>query len=156
MSFSSHHTSWNVKSVCLLPTEDADLSHVLKAVSARYLHWEVTAFLAIMDNDLERYFEPTQIFYFSLIFCLLILAFINGSCLLQSLLWCFFVFCFLGLQPRHGGSQAKGSNRSYSCRPQPQPCQRRATSVTYTTAHGNAGSQPTGQGQGLNPQPHGS
>ena len=34
----------------------------------------------------------------------------------------------------------EGSNRSWSCRPTPQPQQRgiRATSATYTTAHGNA------------------
>ena len=31
----------------------------------------------------------------------------------------------------------------------------RASSVTYTTAHGNAGSLTPEQGQGLNPSPHG-
>ena len=42
----------------------------------------------------------------------------------------------------HESSQARGSNRSYSCWPTPQPqqCRIRAESVTYTTAHGNAGS----------------
>jgi len=42
----------------------------------------------------------------------------------------------------YGGSQAGGLNRSYSCwpTPQPQPHRIRATSVTYTTAHSNAGS----------------
>ena len=42
----------------------------------------------------------------------------------------------------YGGSQAGGSNWSCSHQPMPEPQQRgiQATSVTYTTAHGNAGS----------------
>ena len=39
----------------------------------------------------------------------------------------------------YGGSQARGSNQSCSCRPAPQPQQRwiQAASVIYTTAHCN-------------------
>ena len=42
----------------------------------------------------------------------------------------------------YGASQAQVSNLSCSRQPTPQPqqCQIRAASVTYTTAHGNAGS----------------
>ena len=42
----------------------------------------------------------------------------------------------------YGGSQARGSNRSYSRRPTPEPQQHGiwAESATYTTAHGSAGS----------------
>ena len=47
------------------------------------------------------------------------------------------VVCFLGPQPRHKGL---GLNQSYSCQPQPQHHQIWTTSVTYTTAHDNAGS----------------
>ena len=41
----------------------------------------------------------------------------------------------------YGGSRARGSKRSCSHRPTPQPQQReiRPASATYTTAHGNAG-----------------
>ena len=51
----------------------------------------------------------------------------------------FFFFClFRGTLMAYRGSQ--GSNQSYSCRPTPQPqqCQIPATSVTYSTAQGNA------------------
>ena len=46
-----------------------------------------------------------------------------------------------------------GSNRSYSCQPMPQPqqCQIRATSSTYTTAHGNAGSSTYWARPGIQP-----
>ena len=53
----------------------------------------------------------------------------------------FICFCFFRAALRAcGGSQARGSNQSYSCQPtpQPQPCRIRATSATSTTAHGNA------------------
>ena len=51
-----------------------------------------------------------------------------------------FAFPFSRATPAaYGGSQARGSNRSYSCQPKPEPQQRWmwASSVTYTTAHGN-------------------
>ena len=53
-------------------------------------------------------------------------------------LYIFFSFAFsvcCGIR----GFPGQGSNRSYSCRPTPQPQQRqiRATSATCTTAHGN-------------------
>ena len=57
-----------------------------------------------------------------------------------------FFFCLFCLSraasEAYGGSQARESNQSYCCRPTPQPqqCQIPAASVTYTTAHGNAGS----------------
>ena len=52
----------------------------------------------------------------------------------------FFFFFFYGRPGAYGSSQARGQSRS--CQPMPQPQQRQiqATSVTYTTAHGNAGS----------------
>ena len=75
-------------------------------------------------------------------------------------LFLFFVFLpFLGPLPTaYGGSQARGRIIGRCCRPMPEPQQRRirAASATYTTAHGNAGSELTEQGQGLNPQRHGS
>ena len=51
----------------------------------------------------------------------------------------FFFFCLFGAAPgASGGSQARGSNPSYSCQPIPQPqqCRIPASSVTYTTANG--------------------
>ena len=50
----------------------------------------------------------------------------------------FFLFCLFRIVPMaYGGSQSEGSNRPM---PQPQQCGIRTTSVTYTTAHDNAGS----------------
>ena len=48
-------------------------------------------------------------------------------------------FLFRATPAAYGSFQAKGSNESYSCRSTPQPQQRqmRATSVSYTMAHGN-------------------
>ena len=51
------------------------------------------------------------------------------------------LFCLFRAEPKaYGGSSE--SNQSCSCWPTPQPQQHgiQATSVTYTTAHGNAGS----------------
>ena len=52
----------------------------------------------------------------------------------------FLFFCFLGSHLQHMEVPRLGSNRSYSCRPTPQPqqCQIRAVSMTHSTAHGNA------------------
>ena len=49
---------------------------------------------------------------------------------------------FLGLHLRHMEVPRLGANQSWSRwpTPQPQPCQIRAASVTYTTAHANTGS----------------
>ena len=52
--------------------------------------------------------------------------------------WNFFFFCFLESYPQH--MEGYGSNRSYSCRLTPQPQQHRIQALTYTTAHGSAGS----------------
>lgn len=57
----------------------------------------------------------------------------------------FFCVCLLSFQGHICGTwrfPGQGSNRSCCCRPTPQPQQRqiRATSATYTTVHGNAGS----------------
>ena len=53
-----------------------------------------------------------------------------------------FLFLFYGAPTTCEGSQAKESNQSCSCQPTPEPqqCCNWAASVTYTTAHGNAGS----------------
>ena len=67
----------------------------------------------------------------------------------------FFLFFFLTFQDHTWGIwkfPGQGPKRSCSC--QPQPHQIRATSATYTTAHGNARSLTNEQGQGLNPHPH--
>ena len=51
----------------------------------------------------------------------------------------FLSFISLGLAPMaYGGSQDRGSNQSCWPMPEPQQCQIRATSATYTTAYGNA------------------
>ena len=46
----------------------------------------------------------------------------------------FFFWLFRATPAAYGGSQARGSNQSYSCRPH----QIQAVAVTYTTAQGNA------------------
>ena len=54
-----------------------------------------------------------------------------------------FLFCpFLGPHPQHMESPRLGVESEPRCQPTPQPQQRRirASSVTYTTAHSNAGS----------------
>ena len=80
----------------------------------------------------------------------------SDSCLLMG-----YCFNFLGFTPlsfflraahvAYGGSQDRGWNRSYSGRPTPQPQQLLipATSVTYTTAHGHAGSLTHGARPGM-------
>ena len=84
---------------------------------------------------------------------------------LSSLLMCYCIlfyyyyflsFVFIGPHPRHGRFPGQGSNQSYGhwSTPQPQQCQIQAAYVTYTTAQGKPRSAE--QGQGLNPQPHGS
>ena len=55
----------------------------------------------------------------------------------------YFILFFRARPAAYGSSQAGGggvvSNQNCSCQPTPQPQQHRiqATSVTYTTAHGN-------------------
>ena len=66
----------------------------------------------------------------------------------------FVLFCFLELHPwQCGSSQVRGSNQNYSCRPIPQPQQLgiQASSVTYTTAHGNARSPTHWARSGIEP-----
>ena len=60
----------------------------------------------------------------------------------SGLFVCLFVFAFQGHTLGIWRFPDQGSNRSYNCQPTPQPqqCKIRATSLTYTTAHGNAGS----------------
>ena len=72
------------------------------------------------------------------------------SALLINLLFIFRAAC--------GRFQAReGSNQRYNCQPMswPQPHQIRATSATYTTAHGNAGSFTHWAGPGVEPRTHG-
>ena len=57
--------------------------------------------------------------------------------------FCFFFFClFRAGLAAYWGSQVRGSNQSPNRRPTPQPQQHgiQATSATYATAHGDAGS----------------
>ena len=53
----------------------------------------------------------------------------------------------------HGSSQARGSNKSYSCQPTPQPqqCEIQAETATYTTAHSNARSLTHSARPGIKP-----
>ena len=55
---------------------------------------------------------------------------------------CLFVLFCRATPTAYGCSQARGQIRSYSCQPTPQrqQCRIQAVSVTYTTAHSNAGS----------------
>ena len=61
---------------------------------------------------------------------------------LRNFLSFFFFFCFLGLYPRDREVSRLGIKLEpqLPAVPQPQQCGIRATSATYTTAHGNAGS----------------
>ena len=47
---------------------------------------------------------------------------------------------FRAVPVAYRSSQARGSNRSYSCQPMPQQLRFQGVSETYTTAHSNAGS----------------
>ena len=63
----------------------------------------------------------------------------------QDRFFCFFFSClwsFQGCTYSIWRFPGQGSNQGYSCQsmPQPQQCQIRAASSTYTTAHGNTGS----------------
>ena len=70
----------------------------------------------------------------------------------------FFFFVFLAISwaapAAYVGSPGQRSNQSCSCRPTPQPQQRgiRATSATYATAHGNAGSLTHSVRPGIEPE----
>ena len=71
----------------------------------------------------------------------------TGGFVLLNLPYLLLLF-FFGLSVFSGPNRGiwrfpgQGSNESFSCRSMPQAlqCQREAVSVTYTTAHGNAGS----------------
>ena len=75
---------------------------------------------------------------------------------------CFFIYftslfflLFRAARTAHGGSQAMGQIRAAACwptaQPQPQPQQIWASSVTYTTAHGNARSLTHWERPGIEP-----
>ena len=64
----------------------------------------------------------------------------KARCAAQRSLTSLFLFCLFRATPEaYGGSQARGWIGA-TAMPQPQQCGIRATSVIYTTAHGNAGS----------------
>ena len=76
----------------------------------------------------------------------------------EEALYCyFFFFLFQGCTCGIWKFPGQGSNQSCSCQPTPLPqqCGIQTMSVTYSTAHGNARSQPTERGQVLNLRPHG-
>ena len=52
----------------------------------------------------------------------------------------FFAFFFKAALVAYGGSQARGRIRAVATYPRATATRIRATSATYTTAHGNAGS----------------
>ena len=86
-------------------------------------------FNSVLFNGSDISAQET-VFFFSLYFIYLFIY-----------LFSLFAF-FRAALMAYGGSQARGSNRSYSRRPTPEPQQHhiRAESATYTTAHGNTGS----------------
>ena len=70
---------------------------------------------------------------------------------------CMYLFIYLlcrATPTAYGGSQARGSNQSCSCRPTPQPqqCWVQAVSVIYTTAHDNTGSLTYWVRSGIEPE----
>ena len=77
----------------------------------------------------------------------------NCPFLLRNFFGGSFFFLFLGLPPLHMEVPRLVSNRSCSCRPTPQPQQRqiRASSATYSTAHGIARSLTHGARPGMEP-----
>ena len=79
----------------------------------------------------------------------------SSSCgIMRQVLLCFpQVFLRETALAAYGSYQARGANWSLSCQlmPQPQQCQIWAASVTYTTAHGNAGSLTHGARPGIEP-----
>ena len=121
--FSVHPIRRNMK-LCLI-TGDADLNHLVKGASPKFLHCEVTFSPLFISNYLVgRYFETMQIHSFSSGSYLPVVESIDGSCLQWLLLWYFlvvrfyfhhsiifidwiffflcWVFCFfLGVHPRH-------------------------------------------------------
>ena len=85
-------------------------------------------------------------------------SFIVSGLLFRSLIhfegFCFVLFCLFRAAPTaYGGSQARGSNKSYSCQPTPQPqqCEIQAETATYTTAHSNARSLTHSARPGIKP-----
>ena len=79
----------------------------------------------------------------SVCFSLLLALGLDPRLLLLVYFYFIYFFCLYRAAPTaYGGSQARGSNQSFSCQPTPQPQQRQipATSVTYTADHGKAGS----------------
>ena len=71
----------------------------------------------------------------------------------------FFFFFFRAAPTACGGSQARGSNQSYICRPMPEPhSSARSEPRLQPTPQlpATLDPQPTERGQGSNPQPHGS
>ena len=101
-----------------------------------------------LENDGE-----TTLIWYVMIFYFILFHFISFH-FISFLSFCHFQGYSCGIWRFPG----QGSNQSYNCRPTPQPqqCQIRGVSVTYTTAQGNAGSLTHEQGYGSNLQPHGS
>ena len=66
---------------------------------------------------------------------------LSHACSLCHSFWQYRILLFRAT-PQHMEVSRLGVNRSYSCRPTPQPQQRRIqlSSATYAAAHGNAGS----------------
>ena len=95
--------------------------------NAKYLLWT-----CVICFTQSKYWMYIRLFlcggFFGLFFCFVLFCFV-------------FVFClFRAIPMAYGSSRARGSNQSCSYQPIPKPQQHqiRATSVTYTTAHGNA------------------
>ena len=82
----------------------------------------------ILQNINNSYLYIVKLLWFLLSF----LLFLGGV----------FFFCLFRATPTAWRFPGEESNQSSSCRPTPQPeqCQIQVESVTYTTAHGNAGS----------------
>lgn len=50
-----------MKSQYVLFTSDVDLDHLVKAVSAGFLHWKATIFPFVVNKFIGRYFETMQV-----------------------------------------------------------------------------------------------
>ena len=82
-----------------------------------------------------------------------VMPFYRRMCMDQMSIGCHYILVFLGPNPWHMEIPRPEVQLDCRCYPIPQPQQHQiwATSVTYTTAHGNAGSSTHWAGPGIEP-----
>ena len=102
-----------------------------------YLIYSVPSVSTVQQSDPATHTPPPCFIFHDLIF-----------------FFCFLFFCFLGPHLWHVEVPRLGSNQSCSHWPIPQPQQHqiRAASMTYTTAHGDAGSLTHWVRSGIEPE----